>query len=174
MMLILVLLISGFLCAGKPLFFDRAICSQVEERLRTEQITKSIPMVNFLKESGKTPKGDQRIMLIEFESGLRGVFKPGHYCYAEVAAYKASCVLRIGLVPPTVLRTISGVEGSVNYLSTLILIRATSICEEKPIGGCLEKRKAIWQYSIMCLVSGTISLIIRLLPLTRMVFTLCL
>lgn len=112
-MLFLVVFTSGFLCAGKPLFSDPTFCSQVEERLRTEQITKRVSMVNFLKDSGKTPKGDQRIMLVEFESGLRGVFKPGQYRYAEVAAYKASSVLRIGLVPPTVLRTIDGVEGSI-------------------------------------------------------------
>lgn len=112
MKLVLLLLFQVFLCAGKPLFSDPTFCSQVEERLSTEKVTKSVSMVSFLTDTGKTPKGDKRIMLVDFESGLRGVFKPGHYRYAEVAAFKASQALGVGLVPPTVLRTVDGVEGS--------------------------------------------------------------
>ncbi|MBA2307446.1 hypothetical protein H0W26_04910 [Candidatus Dependentiae bacterium] len=49
---------------------------------------------------------------VVLEGGLEAVFKKGKYAYAEVAGYKASQIMGLGLVPPAVLRTINGEVGS--------------------------------------------------------------
>ncbi len=52
------------------------------------------------------------IKIVELAGGLKAIFKTRQYAYAEVAAYNLSQVMGLGLVPPTVLRTIDGEFGS--------------------------------------------------------------
>ena len=58
---------------------------------------------------------DDYVKLVVLESGLKAVFKAGEYRYAEVAAYKGNRAVGQRLVPPTVLRTIDGEEGSLQF-----------------------------------------------------------
>ncbi len=55
--------------------------------------------------------------LVTLQSGLKAVYKPinaerPNMIHREVAAFKISHLMRLDIVPPTVLRTIRGVEGS--------------------------------------------------------------
>lgn len=52
------------------------------------------------------------IKIVTLEGGLLAVFKKGEYAFAEVAAYRASKLLGLGLVPPTVFRTVGNHHGS--------------------------------------------------------------
>ncbi len=109
------ILCTIFCRANQPVWDKRLDFHAIEERLRTEPVIDSIGIATFLKKTGKVVKGDNTIRLLTLASGLKAVFKPGEYSFAEVAAYKASKHMGLRLVPPTIMRIVDGVEGSVQF-----------------------------------------------------------
>lgn len=105
-----------FRSMGQPSWDDRLNMAAIEKRLANEEIANTQKINTFLKKQGKSARGDSSILFVMLESGLKAVFKPGEYQYAEVAAYRASKKLGLRLVPPTVFRTINGVQGSLQFL----------------------------------------------------------
>lgn len=101
--------------SNHPVWDDRLDFQSIEERLLHERIIDSIDIRTYLKNVGKVIKGDESIKLLTLESGFKAIFKPGEYRLAEIAAYKASVFLGLRLVPPTILRTIDGIEGSLQF-----------------------------------------------------------
>lgn len=99
----------------QPVWDETLDFHAIELRMQTERLVGSMGIASFLKRTGKVVKGDDKIRFLTFESGLKAVFKPGEYRFAEIAAYKASKLLGLRLVPPTILRIIDGVEGSVQF-----------------------------------------------------------
>lgn len=91
-------------------FFEKTLCcSQIENCERLQDFfgrqNISIPFTND-------------VYLMQFCNQINAIFKPAkdedvRYAYAEVAAYKASLWLGFPCVPPTVLRQIDDVWGSV-------------------------------------------------------------
>jgi len=85
---------------------------EIESRLRKESIHAITKLSTFLKKRGRDAAATHDIQIVTLESGLKGIFKTGSYHYAEVAAYRLSKILCLHLVPPTVFRTIDGIQGS--------------------------------------------------------------
>lgn len=83
-----------------------------------------MPMSDFLRSKGKSVDFENNVQLVELAGNIKAVFKPCEEddlrdAYAEVAAYKASRFLNIDLVPPTFMRTIDGLTGSLQlYIET--------------------------------------------------------
>jgi hypothetical protein len=74
-------------------------------------------MKEYLRSQGKRIDFEGAVFLIELDNGLKAVFKTFSSedlsdAYAEVAAYDASVVLGFPDVPPTILRTIKEIQGS--------------------------------------------------------------
>lgn len=113
--ILIILVIATMALQAQPPWDNRLNFQDITQRLQTEPIKKNLPFGDFLKKKGERAKANNKMLLIELESGLQGVFKPGEYAYAEVAAYKASCALGLRLVPPTVMRIIDGVSGSLQF-----------------------------------------------------------
>jgi hypothetical protein len=99
----------------QPAWDDTLDFKAIEHRLLTEKVIKRTSIRAFLKKQGKTAAGTHPVDIVELESGLLGVFKREKACYGEVAAYKGACALGLRLVPPTVLRTIDGIQGSLQF-----------------------------------------------------------
>lgn len=82
------------------------------------------PMSEHLKEQGKAMDFSGEVWLATLEGGVQAVFKTPYESLdadAEVAAYKASVFLGFPHVPPTVVRTIDGIYGSLQlYIDTNI------------------------------------------------------
>lgn len=102
--------------------------SSIVSMLETSPIVNTMPMRDYLLSRGKTVEFDNQVFLLTLESGIKAVFKP---CpadeddlkdyYAEVAAYKACQFMGFDFVPPTVMRTINGVAGSLQlFVETTI------------------------------------------------------
>lgn len=53
--------------------------------------------------------------LVTFSNGVKGVFKPTSSGGAELAAYRLDHLLRLGLVPMTIFRSINGRTGTLQY-----------------------------------------------------------
>lgn len=98
------------------------------KRTEREIELSTLPIVGNPRELGG---GSNTVLLVSFEGGSRGVFKPGDgerrleipesrgkLFKREAAAYLVSCGLNFNLVPPTVLREISGREGSIQDFVT--------------------------------------------------------
>lgn len=113
--------ISAFLLACAPLLHaqpswdDRLDFDDIAQQLQKEAIRKNNGLEDYFKKHKKNIDCGNRMRMITLDSGLKGVFKPGEYGYAEVAAYKASRAIGLRLVPPTVLRTIDGQTGSLQF-----------------------------------------------------------
>lgn len=105
-----------FRSIGQPSWDDRLNMAAIETRLQDEEVANTQKINTFLKKQGKVTKGGSSMLFVMLESGLKAVFKPGLYQYAEVAAYRASKMLGMRLVPPTVFRTINGEQGSLQFL----------------------------------------------------------
>lgn len=99
----------------QPAWDESLDLKAIEVRLKTESIAQIHRINKVLAHEGKSTQGDSAMRLVILESGLKAVFKPGEYRYGEVAAYKANQALGQRLVPPTVLRTIDGMEGSLQF-----------------------------------------------------------
>ena len=115
-------------CSGfHPAWDDKLDFASLENRLQTEQVAHIERMGDYFKRIGKPFSADNAIKLITLESGLKAVFKAGGYRYAEVAAYKANQAVGQRLVPPTVMRTINGEEGSLQFFvaTSIDLVRTT-------------------------------------------------
>ena len=89
--------------------------NKIEYRLANDTIKNVTSLSEVLKKQGKTSKANAKIKMVELEHGLKGVCKKGESKYAEIAAYKASKALGLTLVPPTIMRTIDGIEGSLQH-----------------------------------------------------------
>jgi hypothetical protein len=94
----------------------RGSYGDVEERLLTEEIISTESFRPFLKKKGrKRARPTHPMLIVTLKSGLLAVFKEEtheNYHYAEVAGYRASKALGLGLVPPTVFRAIERKKGS--------------------------------------------------------------
>lgn len=100
---------------GKEFDFE-----QIEWRLKTEQWSSKTPMDEFLRLQGRLVHFTSEVYLIELASGTKAVLKIADPSWprdaiAEVAAYKASQLLGMHLVPPTVLYAKDGLVGSLQY-----------------------------------------------------------
>lgn len=87
----------------------------LEHRLYSEPVASMVSLESYFKKKNKRFRATHDILLVTLESGLKGIFKVGNYSYAEVAAYRLSELIGIHLVPPTVLRTINGTLGSLQF-----------------------------------------------------------
>lgn len=105
----------SLLAYAQPSWDDTLDFTEIERRLKHEKVIKRSSIRSFLTKKGKTAAGTHPVDIVELESGLLGVFKREKACYGEVAAYKAARALGIRLVPPTVLRTIDGIRGSLQF-----------------------------------------------------------
>lgn len=98
--------------AGAACFSDLDFLD-IETSLALESPVKTTEMKAYLRSTGKIPAGTTEVYLVEFENGLKGVFKPKKGQGAvEVFAYELSKKLKLEIVPPTILRTINGRKGS--------------------------------------------------------------
>lgn len=100
----------------QPSWDERLDMQAIEDRLRNEGIADIQRISRYLAKAGKVANASDAMLLVSLESGMKGVFKPGEYHYAEVAAYRANKALGQRLVPPTVIREVNGKEGSLQFL----------------------------------------------------------
>lgn len=105
-----------FRSISQPEWDDHLDLQTIEDRLQNEEITHAERISHYLEKQGKASKASNHMLFVMLESGLKAVFKPGEYAYAEAAAYRANKALGQRLVPPTVLRTVNGKEGSLQFL----------------------------------------------------------
>lgn len=90
---------------------------KITKILKTAKVTDIKPMKEVLIEQGKKAEFDGQVFLITLENGVQAVFKSLPLddqgdAKAEVAAYQASVYLGFPYIPPTVLRKINGMTGS--------------------------------------------------------------
>ncbi len=117
--------------SSQPEWDDRLDLQAIEDRLRTEEVAHTERISRYLEKNGKVSKASHYMLIVFLESGLKAVFKPGEYAYAEVAAYRANKALGQRLVPPTVFRTIEGKQGSLQFLvETPVDLRKTASVAE--------------------------------------------
>jgi hypothetical protein len=86
-------------------------------QLKTGKVISKVPMREFLSSKGKQVEFEGQVFLVELDNGLKAVFKclsedEMDDAYAEVAAYHASVELGFPYVPPTVIRSIESMKGS--------------------------------------------------------------
>lgn len=75
-------------------------------------------VVKITRIEGGIGNGTGENYFVTFSSGLRAVYKPtadNHDPMVEVAAYRLDEILRLNLVPVTILRDVGGRPGSVQY-----------------------------------------------------------
>ncbi|MFN9477600.1 MAG: hypothetical protein ACK57M_04280 [Rickettsiales bacterium] len=90
---------------------------EITQILKTAKVADIKPMKEGLIEQGKKAEFDGQVFLIILENGIKAVFKSLPLddqgdAKAEVAAYQASVYLGFPYIPPTVLRKINGMRGS--------------------------------------------------------------
>ena len=99
---------------------------EVTKILKTSKIVDIKPMKTALIEQGKKVEFDGKVFLITLENGMKAVFKslpPDDQgdAKAEVVAYQASIYLGFPYIPPTVLRKINSMKGSLQlFVDTAI------------------------------------------------------
>ncbi len=90
--------------------------AEIEFALKNSEILSQVNLVEYLKSIGNHGTGTSESYLVELSSGHFGVFKPEGSDLSgskgEVAAYLLSEYLQLHVVPPTVIRTINGMTGS--------------------------------------------------------------
>ncbi len=91
--------------------------SGILDQLKTGKIISRTPMQVFLASKGKKVEFEGKVFLVELDNGLKAVFKclseeEMDDAYAEVAAYHASIELGFPYIPPTVMRSMEGMKGS--------------------------------------------------------------
>ncbi len=111
-----VLLVVCAAINAQPKWNNRLDHGQIEHRLSTEKIARVMNLRDYLSGRGIYVHATHEVLMVELESGLKGVFKKGVYHHGEVAAYRASKALGLRLVPPTVYRQVKGVKGSLQFL----------------------------------------------------------
>jgi hypothetical protein len=109
-------LVTPTVAAAQPRWDDQLDLTQVERVLDSERVSDDVDIASYLKEEGLKADFTNQVRLVTLTpSGMKAVFKPGEDRHAEVAAYRASRMLGQRLVPPTVLRTIGGRDGSLQF-----------------------------------------------------------
>ena len=98
----------------------------ITQILTTSKVLNIKPMKEALLEQGKKSEFDGQVFLVTLENGIKAAFKSlpldeQEDAVAEVAAYQASVYLGFPYIPPTVLRKIKGMNGSLQlFVSTPI------------------------------------------------------
>lgn len=92
----------------------------ITRMLQSEHIAEVETLESFFEREGRAVQFTNEVHLVQFCNGQKAVFKPVEeddirYAYAEVAAYNASQWLGFPFVPPTVLRTVNGAWGSLQW-----------------------------------------------------------
>lgn len=90
---------------------------EIAKLLKQGKVVSMRPMKEHLESCGKKVEFDGEVYLVELDNGLKAVFKsfPQKHigdAYGEVAAYEASVVLGFPHIPPTIMTTVKGKEGS--------------------------------------------------------------
>ncbi|WP_341756777.1 MULTISPECIES: hypothetical protein [unclassified Candidatus Tisiphia] len=99
---------------------------EISKLLKTSKVHHIKPMQEFLMEEGKKIEFGGEVYLVTLDNQVKAVFKnlPADDlgdAQSEVAAYQASLVLGFPYVPPTVMRKINGMTGSLQlYIDTEI------------------------------------------------------
>lgn len=89
----------------------------IKDLLKDSKVNSIEPMRDFLTRNGKKCEFEGEVFLVTLENGVKAVFKSLPLddqadAQAEVAAYEASLFLGFPYIPPTVLREINGMKGS--------------------------------------------------------------
>lgn len=136
---------------GQPQWDDTLDHTLIESRLSFEPIGSTTSLSSFLAHKGRSVKASHAIRVVVLESGLIGIFKTGEYRYAEVAGYRLSKLLGFRLVPPTVFRTIDGVEGSLQLYIDAPDLASSSESKQlfKKVGD-----KTVTLMKLFCYVAG--------------------
>ena len=99
----------------QPAWNDQLSFEEIEKRLQTEAIVARKSIRFFLKRNHKSVHPTHPVDIVVLASGLKAVCKDDRACYGEVAAYRASKLLGLRLVPPTVFRDIHGKKYSLQF-----------------------------------------------------------
>lgn len=103
---------------------------EIERELIGGVVIKQDNLQDQLEKMNKIPSGTTEAYLLEFNSGMKAVFKPDQKAWTshgELAAYKISEFLGLHAVPPTVIREVNGRVGSLQYfIETNIDLKKTS------------------------------------------------
>ncbi|MCC8483603.1 MAG: hypothetical protein LN561_03510 [Rickettsia endosymbiont of Labidopullus appendiculatus] len=100
--------------------------AEISKLLKTSKVHHIKPMREFLTEKGKKVEFDGEVYLATLDNQLKAVFKSLPVddlgdAQAEVAAYQASLILGFPYIPPTVMRKVNGMTGSLQlYIDTEI------------------------------------------------------
>ncbi len=91
--------------------------SEIANLLKKGKVVSIRSMREHLHSLGKKAEFDGKVFIVEFDNGLKAVFKSFSKddledAYAEVAAYQASIALGFPNVPPTIMTEINGMKGS--------------------------------------------------------------
>ena len=140
------MVMSGVQAIGQPAWDDQLDHEDIEHRLATESITHKSRLSQFLRKKGQRVMPTHNIQLIELESGLMGIFKTGNFHYGEVAGYRASKALGLRLVPPTVFRTINGVQGSFQFFISAPCLEGKPKSRLKKVGYKAISDMALFYY----------------------------
>ena len=108
-------LVGGQLYASLYEWDSKSKARKLEKILTEAPIISVKGLKQYFKEKRKIQEASwssNALKIVELEGGIKAVFKKGEYGHGEVAAYKASQAMKLGLVPPTVLRSINGEFGS--------------------------------------------------------------
>jgi hypothetical protein len=117
-----------FAVAGTPVvFYGTVTAVKWSERLPFEkmehllaqaddQIILKMSMKSYMSASGKIPRGNSNAAeIVEFADGTRAIWKPGPRADADADAYRLARWLGFKIVPPTIVRTIAGIRGSLQF-----------------------------------------------------------
>ncbi|MDR0296904.1 MAG: hypothetical protein LBH67_02925 [Rickettsia sp.] len=124
--LVLPFLTSHFVYAGSFNHPETWKKVEISKLLKTSKVQHIKPMREFLMEKGKKIEFSGEVYLVTLDNQLKAVFKKLPVddlgdAQAEVAAYQASLILGFPYAPPTVMRKINGMTGSLQlYIDTEI------------------------------------------------------
>lgn len=119
--------INLFFCIVLPIYCQAYYFGRedyIVEQLLHDKVANVQQLEAAIGKKGRVVPTERRLFLITLRSGIKGVFKPlskkdrpmtEQQMAAEVAAYKASSMLGFSLVPPTVIRSINGMRGSLQF-----------------------------------------------------------
>jgi hypothetical protein len=99
----------------QPLWNHELDLDTIENMLVEQPIVSAQKMSEYCKEKNKKYSSDNAVILVTLKNGLKAVFKTDEDRFAEVAAYRASTVLGLRLVPPTVFKKYNGQKGSLQF-----------------------------------------------------------
>lgn len=110
---------------SQPPWNDQLSFEEIEKRLQTEAIIARRNIRFLLKKNDTSMHPTHPVDIVVLASGLKAVCKDERACYGEVAAYRASKLLGLRLVPPTVFREIDGKKYSLQFfIDSSVIIQA--------------------------------------------------